>query len=79
MTYRGFVGNSDVTEAFSASCWISWAGQLQQTLVLHGLDVGASRVPRSNLDLIVHLELQLLVISVFLRRQQELLAVASVL
>ena len=48
---------------------------LQQALLLHGEQVGARRVPRRHLHLVVHLE-RLLVVVVLGLRQQELLAVA---
>jgi len=78
-TYSGLVWHSDIAEAFAASSRVCRSSQLQKTLILHGLDVRSSCVPWSNFDLVVHLQLHFLVISILLRSEEEFFSVTSIL
>jgi hypothetical protein len=78
-TYSGLVWHSDIAEAFAASSRVCRSSQLQKTLILHGLDVRSSCVPWGNFDLVVHLQLHFLVISILLRSEEEFFSVTSIL
>jgi hypothetical protein len=76
--YRRFVGDPDIREAFSTARGVCGSRKLQEALPLYCLNVGAGCIPRSDLHFVIHLQLHFFVV-IFLRGEEKLLSVASIL